>query len=246
MDEKAVPGTGRRVSGTRVIATVLGVFVGVSGLDHGLFEALQGSVPTPGLFVHAIGPAQQMWRYGTEDALTVIPNFLVAGIVTIVVGLLTIVWSIWFIDRPRGPSGLLGLGALLFLVGGGIAMLAFLVFGWAVARRIGRPIGWWRGIVPTPVATALASVWPWLLVLSVVLYAIALEIAIVGFVPGVSDPDLVLLVCWSALLAMFLVLVLALIGASAAERDIGRHAGGRGVAPGPRSDDGRTSAATPS
>jgi hypothetical protein len=225
MDEKAVPGAWRRVNGTRLIATVLGVFVGVSGLDHGLFEALQGSVPTPGLFVHAIGPAQQMWQYGTEDALTVIPNFLVAGIVTIVVGLLTIVWSIWFIDRPRGPSGLLGLGALLFLVGGGIAMLAFLVLGWAVARRIGRPIGWWRGIVPTPVATALASLWPWLIVVGVVLYASALEIAIVGFVPGVSDPDLVLLVCWSALLAMFLVLVLALIGASAAERRLPRTPG---------------------
>jgi hypothetical protein len=225
---------------------VLGVFVGVSGLDHGLFEALQGSAPTPGLFVQAIGPAQQMWPYGTEDALTVIPDFLVAGIVTVVVGLLTIAWSIWFVDRPRGPIVLLGLGALLFLVGGGIAMLALLVFGWAVARRIDRPIGFWRGIVPTPVATALASRWPRLVAVSVVLYAIALEIAIFGFVPGVREPDLALAICWSALLVMLLVLVLALVGASAAETGAGPHAGRRGTEPRSRSDDGRTAASTPS
>jgi hypothetical protein len=238
-------GAERRVNGTRVIAAVLGVFVGVSGLDHGLFEALQGSVPTPGLIVQAIGPAQRMWLYGTEEALTLIPDFLVAGIVTIAVGLLTIVWSIWFIDRPRGPSVLLGLGVVLFLVGGGIAMLVFLVLGWAVARRIGRPIGWWRGIVPTRVATALASLWPWLVMVSVILYAIALETAVIGFVPGVSDPGLVLVVCWSALLAMLLVLVLALIGASVAEADTGADAGRRGAARGARSD-GRAATSTPS
>jgi hypothetical protein len=246
MDEEVRPGPSRRVNGARVIATVLGVFVGVSGLDHGLFEALQGPVPTPGLFVQAIGPAQRMWLYGTEDALTVLPNFLVAGTVTIGVGLLLVVWSIWFIDRPRGPSALLGLGVLLFLVGGGVAMLVFLAMGWAVARRIGRPIGWWRGIVPTPVATALASHWPWLVAASVGLYAIALEIAIFGLVPGTSDPDVVLAVCWSALLALPLALLLALIGASAAEADSRAHAGRRAPAPRPRSDGGRRPASTPS
>ena len=38
------PITGREVSGTRVVATALGVCVGVSGLDHGFFEALQGAL----------------------------------------------------------------------------------------------------------------------------------------------------------------------------------------------------------
>jgi hypothetical protein len=166
----------------------------------------------------------------------------VAGIVTMILGLLTIVWSIWFIDHPMGPSVLLALGALLFLAGGGIAMLAFLVFGWAVARRIERPIGWWRGIVPHRVATSLASRWPWLVVVSVVLYAVALEIAIVGVVPGVTDPDVALAICWSALLAMFLLLVLALVGASAAETgDVPRGARGRTGA-GPRSGVDRTAA----
>jgi hypothetical protein len=246
MDEKVMAAVGRRVGGTRVIATVLGVFVGVSGLDHGLFEVLQGSVPTPGLLIRAIGPDQQTWSYGTEDALTVLPNFLLAGMVAILVGLLTIGWSIWFIDRPRGPIGLLGLGMLLFLAGGGIAMLAFLFLGWAVARRIGRPFGWWRAIVPTPVASALASLWPWLVVVGVVLYAVALEIAIFGFVPGVSDPGLVLAVCWLALLAMFIAFVLALIGASAAETDTGPRASPADPAPGQHSDDGRTAASMPS
>jgi peptidoglycan/LPS O-acetylase OafA/YrhL len=225
-----------------VIATTLGICVGLAGLEHGLFEALQGSAPTPGLIVRAIGPAQQMWPYVTEEALTVIPDFLVAGIATTAAGLLTIAWSILFIDRPRGANGLLALGAVLFLVGGGIAMLVFLVFGWAVARRIDRPIGWWRGIVPAPIAAWLASRWPWLVAAAIVLYAIAVEIAVFGFVPGMSDPDLILAICWTALLAMLLVLVLALVGASAAEMGIdtrpGRHTGAKV----PRSDDGQSAA----
>jgi hypothetical protein len=47
----------REPNGTRVTASMFGVCVGVSGLDHGFFEALQGNTATPGLIVQAIGPA---------------------------------------------------------------------------------------------------------------------------------------------------------------------------------------------
>jgi hypothetical protein len=50
--------------------------------------------------------------------------------------------------------------------------------------------------------------------LALALYAFSLEVAIVGVVPGVSDPDTALLVCWSALLAMLAALFVALVGAS--------------------------------
>ena len=59
------PMVGREVSGTAVVASALGVCAGVSGLDHGFFETLQGNTTTPGLIVQAIGPAQRMWIHGT-------------------------------------------------------------------------------------------------------------------------------------------------------------------------------------
>jgi hypothetical protein len=54
----AVPAARREVNGTKVVAAALGVCVGLSGLDHGFFEALQGNTATPGASMqdHA-GPA---------------------------------------------------------------------------------------------------------------------------------------------------------------------------------------------
>jgi len=208
------PITGREVNGTRVVAAALGVCVGVSGLDHGFFEALQGNTSTPALIVQAIGPAQRMWIHGTEEAFTLVPNFLVTGILAMVVGVLTIAWSIGFIDRPNGSRVLLLLGGLLFLVGGGIGMVIFLLFGWAVARRIHRPLTWWHSVLPAGAGRVLSRAWPGLVAVGLALYAFALEVAIVGVVPGVSDPEQALLICWSALLAMLAALFVALVGAS--------------------------------
>jgi hypothetical protein len=208
---------GREVNGTRVVASALGVCVGVSGLDHGFFEALQGDMSTPGLIVQAIGPAQRMWIHGTEEAFTLVPNFLATGILAMVVGVLTIAWSIGFIDRPNGSRVLLLLGGLLFLVGGGIGMLVFLLFGWAAARRIHRPLTWWHAVLPAGAGRVLSRAWPGLVAVGLALYAFALEVAIVGVVPGVSDPEQALVICWSALLAMLAALGVALVGASAGD-----------------------------
>jgi peptidoglycan/LPS O-acetylase OafA/YrhL len=205
---------GREVNGTRTVASALGVCAGVSGLDHGFFEALQGNTATPGLIVQAIGPAQRMWIHGTEEALTLVPNFLATGILAMVLGMLTIVWSIWFIDRPNGSRVVLLLGGLMFLMGGGIGMLVFLLFGWAVARRIHRPLTSRQSVLPAGAGAVLSRAWPGFVAVGLALYAFALEVAIVGVVPGVSDPEQALLICWSALLAMLAALALALVGAS--------------------------------
>ncbi len=212
-------GFGREVNATRVIASTLGVIAGLSGLDHGFFETLQGNAPTPGLFVQSIGPAQRMWAYGTEDAFTLIPNFLATGILAIAVGLVLIVWSIRHIDRPHGSRVFAGLGALLFLVGGGVAQVGFVVLCWAVSTRIGRPPAWVRNAGAGTRAT-LARLWWAALVVGVVLVAVALEVAVTGFVPGVTDPNQVQAVCWSALGIMLLPLALAVVGGFAHDVDL--------------------------
>jgi hypothetical protein len=156
-----------------------------------------------------------MWIHGTEEAFTIAPNFLATGVASMVVGAVTIAWSVGFTDRPNGSRVLLLLGGLMFLVGGGIGMLSFFVLAWAVARRIHRPITSWKSFLPTEMERVLSKAWPGLVAANLALYAFALEVAIVGFVPGVRDPDRALLICWSALLAMLPVASLALIGASA-------------------------------
>ena len=203
------------VVATRVIASTLGVIAGMSGLDHGFFEALHGNSATPGFFIQAIGPAQRMWLYGTEDAFTIVPNFLVTGVCAMILGAVVISWSAGFIDRAYGSRVLLSLGALLFLVGGGVALVGFVGLCWAVSRRIGRASQESQARPQPGVQELAARIWAICLAASVVLVSFALEIAITGFVPGVTNPVQVQLTCWSLLAAMLVLLLIAILGGSA-------------------------------
>lgn len=44
------------LNATRLVASAVGVLAGVLGVEHGLFEMLQGNVAAGGLMVDAIGP----------------------------------------------------------------------------------------------------------------------------------------------------------------------------------------------
>lgn len=102
-------------SATRAVASTLGVLVGLAGVEHGFFELLQGNVTPSDLMIDAIGPSQRFWEYGTERALTVVPNFFVTGILAIVFGLLVTIWAGWFIDRKYGAGVLMLLSIVLWL-----------------------------------------------------------------------------------------------------------------------------------
>ena len=106
-----------------------------SGVNHGFFEFLQGNKPTGGVHIYAIGEAQRFWPLAGEDAFTLIPNFMITGIVSMVVGLAIIIWSIWFLPGKHGRTVFLGLFILSFLVGGGIGQAFFFLPAWAFARR---------------------------------------------------------------------------------------------------------------
>lgn len=178
------------LNATRAIATTIGVFFGLfSGMNHGLFEILQGNTPTDGLFIHAIGEAQRFWPLGTEDAFTLLPNFMLTGIVSMLVGLAIIVWSLWFLPGKHGRAVFLGLFILSFLVGGGIGQVAFFIPAWAFATRMDKPLTWWRKVLPRSTWLFLSRFWILTLVLATLAILIGLEMAIFGFFPGLTDPE---------------------------------------------------------
>lgn len=188
---------------TRVTVATLGVIFGISGMSHGFFETLQGNTPTDGMFISAIGEAHRMWVHGNEYALTLVPNFLITGILAMTVGLVIIIWSVGFVHRKHGPLALLLLFILLLLVGGGVAQIVFFILICAVATRINSPLTWWRTVLPAGGRRVLAWLWPWSLVVGSLLMLSTLAIATFGFVPGVNDPDQVLTVMLSCLGAGF-------------------------------------------
>lgn len=178
------------LNATRVIATTVGVFFGLfSVVNHGFFELLQGNKPTHGFFIAAIGEGQRFWPLGTEDAFTLIPNFMITGIASMVVGVAIIIWSIWFLPTRHGRSVFLGLFILSFLVGGGIGQVAFFIPAWAFATRMDKPLSWWRKVLPQRSWPFLSRLWPVTLVLATAVMSVGLEMAIFGYFPGLTDPE---------------------------------------------------------
>jgi len=180
--------TFQNLNATRVIATTIGVFCGLfSGINHGIFEILQGNTPTNNLVINAIGEAQRFWIEGTEPAFTIVPNFMLTGILSILVGLALVIWSIWFLPTKHGRSVYLGLFILSFLVGGGIGQVFLFLPSWAFATRMGKTLTWWRKILPRSIWPFLSSLWMVTLVLATVSMFITLEIGIFGLFPGLTD-----------------------------------------------------------
>lgn len=195
---------------TRLIVGVLGAIFGISGMDHGLFEVLQGNVATDGMFIPAIGEAHRMWLHGSEYAFTLIPNFLLTGIAAMFVGLAIVVWSVGFVQTKHGPAALLLLFVLLLVVGGGVAQILFFPVICGVATRIHKPLDWWRKALPARIRKPLGGLWRAGLVLTAALLLVVLEIGIFGFVPGVGDPDAVLSVLTVLLAAAYVLMLLTI------------------------------------
>ena len=197
---------------TRVIATTAGVFFGLfSGMNHGFFEILQGNTPTDGLFIHAIGEAQRFWPLGTEDAFTILPNFMLTGIVSMIVGLTIVIWSIWFLPGKHGRTIFLGLFILSFLVGGGIGQVAFFVPAWAFATRMDKPLTWWRKVLPRSTWLFLSRLWIVNLILATIAILIGLEMAIFGYFPGLTDPKAIQNTALTFVLASAILYVISFI-----------------------------------
>jgi hypothetical protein len=218
---------------TRFIASTLGALVGIGSIDHGLLECLQGSHPTPGLIVNALGTGIRwtIWKQGGEGAFTLIPNFFMTGLIATLLGLLMIVWSIRYIQLPHGPAVFLSFGVASFLTGGGVAQILLFTLTWGVATRIGASLAFWRWLIPRSICPVFGRVWPWTLVASTALFAAALEIAIFGYVPGVSEQTEILHVCWKILVIVLTLFLLSIasgfacdIEAASSKKDIQHRA----------------------
>lgn len=166
---------------TRLVAATIGVIVGAAGIEHGIFEILQGPLKPESIMIDAIGPAQRVWENASEPTLTLIPNVLWSGIFAVAVGVFLIVWSVFYLDRRQGALVLLLLSTLLFLGGGGFATISLSIVAFATATRIHKPLKFWRAVLRGSIQSFLSRLWPWPLVAFVVVFVTDVEIAIFGY-----------------------------------------------------------------
>lgn len=178
-------------SAAKGIALVFGVLAGLGGITHGIGETLQGNVAPGEMSIKSwtVGPIAT--NMGGEPALTIIPNLLVTGILTIIVSLTVIVWSVAFVQTKNGGLILLLLSIAMLLVGGGFAPPITGVLAGVAALGINSPHTWWRTIVSNNIRRILARLWPWVFSVSVI-NGVFLTIGsvILVFVFGLNNPEM--------------------------------------------------------
>ncbi|MFX1606221.1 MAG: hypothetical protein ACFFDD_09950 [Promethearchaeota archaeon] len=170
--------TNGEYTATRWVTTAYGILIGLAGIEHGIFEILQGDVPTGGIMVDAIGDAYRFWPGAAETVLTIIPNFLWTGILSVIFGILVVIWSLYFVQRKYGATIFFVLAITLWLVGGGFAPIFLTLLGAGAATRIEKPLNWWRAHLPAQ--EGLAKLWPLILILFVIVFWGAVGIQIFG------------------------------------------------------------------
>jgi hypothetical protein len=73
------------------------------------------------------------------------------------------------------------LSTVLWLVGGGFAPIFMAIFASVTATRINKPLNWWHAHLPPSIRGFLARLWPWSIIIFVVVFVIGVEIAIFGY-----------------------------------------------------------------
>ena len=197
--------------GTHTLVKAFGLLCGLTGILAGIFEVLQGNTWADGFEISTIGSAYTMADDFTYHAVTIIPNFLLTGILAIIVSSVVIVWSSRYVERPYGVLTLFALCIVQMLVGGGWVIDVGL-FMCIFATRIGKPLNWWRTHLPNSARYWLARLYP----VSLVLFGIIAGSMLVLTVLGVNSVVLIESITPLAGL-MFIPMLLMMFGALATD-----------------------------
>jgi hypothetical protein len=196
----------------------------LGGLVHGVGETLQGNVAPGGVTFNSwtVGPIAT--NMGGEPAMSLVPNLLVTGWLTIIISLAVLAWSLAFVQRKHGGLILLVLSIVMLLVGGGFAPPIMGLLASLAGLGINSPHRWWRTHLRGNTRHALAQLWPWVFavcVLDGVFLVVGSIILVYAF--DLNAPGLFV---GSFLLAVVLLLVSDLAGVA---YDLQKLAGLRGT-----------------
>ncbi len=143
----------------------------------------------------------QTWFYGTEHLLSSVPSMIRTGILTMGVSIAIMIWSVWFVQKVFGPTVLLFLFMLLYLLVGSTGQLVYSILIWLVATRINRPLTPWRKVLPVNIRSRLGKLYPYPLIAGSLIYLTGLAIAVSGLNIRRVDPENLIVIDRSFLLA---------------------------------------------
>lgn len=150
-----------KMKASRVVASTFGFLAGLGGMWHSIGEVLQGNIATGSIYIYSWAQGPIATNMGGEPGMTIIPNFLVTGIIGIVISLAVIVWSVAFVQRRWGGCILIGLSVVMMLVGGGFGPPIIGILAGAAGTKINKPLTWWYSHLSDGIRKFAARLWPW-------------------------------------------------------------------------------------
>ena len=201
-------------------ASTIGVLLAMSSiLNHGIFEILQGGSKTGGLFIEAIGKDHRFWEYGTEGAFTIMPSFIAAGISVILLGAILIIWSLFFIHKKYGTITFASIFVALTMVGGGLGYVVFFIPNIIFMTRMHKPLTKFDKVLGKHLRRRLSKLWLPMLVVMSLSWLVVMELGIFGYVPGMTDPDMIMNVVFIFLLVTVVSTIITFICAISKDLD---------------------------
>ncbi len=173
------------INASRITASSFGVLGGILGLEHGIGEILHGNIAITTTVINAYTGKGLPFPFGVEPAMTIIPNYLITGILAVITGLIIMAWSAFFIHKKFGSIILYLLLILLLLVGGGFAPILFLILSGIAGFKIKSSFKLWNK-TPSVFRGFLALLWPWFFTAELLMVPVPI---IYGYLSGLNGPN---------------------------------------------------------
>ena len=125
----------------------------------------------------------------------------------------------FFIHKKYGSSVFLLLNLLSFLTGGGIFQIVIFTLTWIFSTRINGSFNWWELKLSQTTRSKIKNYWFLLGVIGFIPLLIVQEIGVFGYLPAISDSELIMNIVMFLLMISLLLYVVAFICSIAYEID---------------------------
>jgi hypothetical protein len=129
------------------------------GIEHGIGEVLEGYRPTDGVFILSWPDSKFFEIMSGEPAMTIIPNYLVTGLLAIFFSCVFLVVFVKHLNR-KAHIVLFALLILILLTGGGFGPPLLGIIAVLIALKRNSPLKTWSKLHPK-FHNVLNMLWPW-------------------------------------------------------------------------------------
>jgi hypothetical protein len=195
---------------SRISISAFGVIVAIAGIEHGIGEILQGNHAPGGVFISS-WPYSPFFEILTgEPAMTIVPNLLVTGILAILTTISFLLWSTLLLCRENAGIAMILSSIGMLLAGGGMCPPIIGIILGIATLITSTPLHYRRGYQPGENQCALARAWPVMLILSLVIWLwVFPSLPVLGYYYGLTNPYVVVVLSFSALITLLLTLYFA-------------------------------------